>query len=210
MLTLALPNRGRLASGAASLVERAGFDITRAERGLQALPRNPGLKIIFVHHKDCGKLVKEGLADIGVTAEDILAEYRNSVAVLSALPFGNCKIVVAVLEESKVNRIEELENATIATKYPQISRRWFSERGLSVRVRHLHGSVEIAPSIEYADAIVDSYETGATAIANRLEVLETIMTSQAVLIGRETVHITPEERSLSHLLIKAARSVSVD
>jgi ATP phosphoribosyltransferase len=204
MQTLALPSRGRLSSGALALLDRAGIKVARSERVLQTYSQEHDINIFFLHHKDCGKFVEEGWVDVGVTAQDVLSELGSKVAILTPLNFGNCRLVVAVHEQSEVRNIKDLENATIATKYPQISSRWFSNRNVTVNIRYLHGAIEISPALGYADAIVDSYQTGATARANQLIVLETIMNSEAVLICSDGMQYSPEIRSLTNLLKAAA------
>lgn len=144
-MTIALPSRGRLALGAALLAQKAGIEIARPERSLQTTPPGSNLRVIFVHHRDCGMLVEGGWADVGITAEDILEEHGNDVVRLSSLHFAACRIVVAVHEDSGISNIGELVNATIATKYPQLTTKWFSKRGLEVKVKSLYGAIEVAP-----------------------------------------------------------------
>lgn len=183
MLTLALPSRGRLAEHAEHLIRNLGVNLERTYRSLQCEDPTAKVKVVFVHHKDAGMLVERGYVDLAITAQDILAEIPSDVSVLAQLGFGKCQIVVAVPEVSSVNTVHELDGQIIATSYPHLTQMWFTRHQIHCDIINLHGSIEVMPKLGLASGIVDTYQTGVSARTHNLRVIDTIMCSQAVLIG---------------------------
>jgi len=181
MITIALPSRGRLAEPSEELLSKLGIDLSRPARSL--ICRTEDICVVFVHPKDAGRLIDAGVIDLAISAQDIQAEYPANVDELLPLHFAECQIVLATRNDSSIMRLEDCENKTIATSYPNLTKSWFAEKGIFVNVLTLHGAVEIAPWLGVAEAIVDSYQTGVSAKANGLRLVTTLLESEAVLIG---------------------------
>lgn len=211
MAVLALPSRGRYTESSLQLLKLAGFTLDLQPRLLHCSFIHPDftpdqLQIIFIHYKDAGRLVEEGYVDIAVTGQDRLAETASNTTVLEHLPFGQCKIVLAIPVQSQVRKISDLEGATIATSYPNLTRSWFQHQKVNVHIQILEGALEITPWLKLSHGIIDSYQTGISVKVHNLQVLATLMSSQAVLIGRTGITDSIQQSLLS-LLLKAAQKM---
>jgi len=154
---------------------------------------------------DIPRFVAEGWADLGITGRDILAETGVRVRELAALPFGHCRLVLALPAEGAAARLEGVRaGIRLATSHPRLTRRLLRERGLAATVVELHGAVEAAPAAGLADGIVDLVATGRTLRENRLRPVAELFDSQAVLIGPDP----PREfgARLERDLVAAARA----
>jgi ATP phosphoribosyltransferase len=125
--------------------------------------------------------VQDGVVDCGITGQDLVAERSARVDELLELGFGSCRLEAAVPEESRYKSVAELAGATLATVYPALTRRLMP---VAVELVDVTGSVEIAPRLGLADAIVDLVSSGNTLRTNGLRSLGVLFSSQAVLIGR--------------------------
>jgi ATP phosphoribosyltransferase len=128
--------------------------------------------------------VQDGVVDCGVTGADLVAERGARVDELLRLGFGNCTLEAAVPEESPVTTLAELDGLAAATVYPRLAARLLAERGLDVALIEVTGSVEVAPRLGLADAIVDLVSSGSTLRTNGLRSLGALFSSEAVLVGR--------------------------
>lgn len=191
-LRLAIPNKGRLKDDTTALLRDAGLDFEKSDRALSVRVRNVDLDLLFVRTEDIPELVVDGTADIGVTGQDLLAEYGSDLPVMLELGYGHCKLVAAVPKSSDAETIEDLAGKRIATAHPNATATILQERGIEATIVALRGSVEVAPKLGVADAIVDLVSTGSTMLVNGLRPLDTMLTSQAVLV---TSHEASAERS---------------
>lgn len=145
-----------------------------------------GLDITFILSKamDVPTYVEYGAADIGISGKDVLLEHNKRVVELLDLGLSACELIVAVPEDSGVKRVEDLHfNSRVASKYPRIAEEFFNARGIQVEVIPLNGSIELAPLVGLADAIVDVTETGATLRANGLRIIGGVAKSSMRLIA---------------------------
>ncbi|NPA70319.1 MAG: ATP phosphoribosyltransferase [Crenarchaeota archaeon] len=143
----------------------------------------PSLSLVRLRPEDIPSIVETGAAIMGITGLDFVLESEADVEVLLGLGFGRGKIVLAVPERSRIERPEDLpENAKIATKYVNITRRFFNNLGKRVRIVKVSGSVEVMPILGAADAIVDVMSTGTTLRVHGLRPICTILESEAKLI----------------------------
>lgn len=200
MLRIALPNKGRLSEEALSLFERAGLEPEfRADRALVA-SLGQEFQAIFVRAADIPEFVADGAAELGVTGADLVAESGRDVEELMDLGFGRCRLVVAVRDESEIQAPEDVPEGTrIATSFPALTRRFFSDLGISVEVAPVSGAAEIAPHLGVADIIVDLSSTGSTLRVNGLRPVGTIMESTARLVANPTA--LDESRRIEELVV---------
>ena len=128
--------------------------------------------------------VADGVADIGIVGENVLAESPQPVDTLEQLGFGRCRLSLAVPKGFDYATPADIAGKRIATSYPRILREFFDARNVEVDIHEIRGSVEIAPSIGLADAVCDLVSSGSTLFSNGLREVETVMQSEAVMIAR--------------------------
>jgi ATP phosphoribosyltransferase len=183
-LKIALQRSGKLAEGSTELLHKCGIGFSNGGGKLRAEASNFPLEILFLRDDDIPEYVADGVADIGIVGENILAEDPKPVDVLEELGFGRCRLSIAVPKVFEYSKIEDLAGRRIATSYPNVLGHYLNERGVVAEVHEISGSVEIAPSIGLADAVCDLVSSGSTLFSNGLQEVETVMPSEAVLIGR--------------------------
>jgi ATP phosphoribosyltransferase len=184
LLRLALPNKGRLADPAIQLLTDAGLDLELGERRLSAVARNFPLELLFVRADDVPEYVDDGLVEIGLTGEDLVAERGRELEPIARLGFGACSLVIAVPAAGGLNSVADLEGRRIATSFPRVTGRFLEERGVAARVVEVSGAVEVTPQLGVADAIVDLVASGLTLRLNGLRPIATLLESEAVLVRR--------------------------
>jgi ATP phosphoribosyltransferase len=185
-VSIAVPTGALLAGAlrllARSRVARLGAD----ELGRQLLVERPGLRVILVRPADVPAYVDHGAADLGIVGKDVLWETPGSHYELVDLHFGECRLVLAVPEKSRLDGPQTWPPLLrVATKYPRTAASWFDVRGQAVEVVRLHGSVELAPQVGLVDGIVDLTATGRTLRENRLRVAAVLGSSTARLIANQ-------------------------
>jgi ATP phosphoribosyltransferase len=183
-LTIALP-KGRLLPAAQALLAQLGYDCTVVGNGTRKLVApDPSLPVryLLVKPADVPTYVQYGAADAGIVGQDVLREAQSDVLEPLNLGFGQCRLVVAGSPSQRELNLRLTPHLRIASKYPHLARTYFQERGISVEIIPLQGSVELAPLVDLADLLVDIVETGNTLRANGLVELEHIARFEAALI----------------------------
>lgn len=181
---LAIPNKGRLEQPSATLLRQAGLRFEKTDRALSVPVRNMDLEVLFVRTDDICELVADGVADLGITGIDLLGESGADLQVAAELGYGSCRLTAAVPNASAAQSIDDLAGARIATSHPRITGRFFSDKDIAVTTVPLRGSVEVAPKLDVADAVVDLVSSGSTLLINGLRPIATILESQAILVAR--------------------------
>ena len=184
MLNIALP-KGRLGEKVYGMFEKAGFEcpsIKENNRKLIFENEKVGVRYFWVKPSDVAIYVERGAADIGVAGKDILLEYRPDVYELLDLDIGKCHVAVAAKSDFTDDRTKTL---TVATKFANIAKEYYSSLGRDIDIIHLNGSIELAPILSLSDVIVDIVETGRTLKENGLEVVEDIVPISARLIANK-------------------------
>jgi ATP phosphoribosyltransferase len=188
-LTLALP-KGRLLEGALDLLRRLGVQGVDAEsRKLIFIDPGRGLRLLFLKPADVPAYVTYGAADLGIVGKDILLEQEPDVYEPLDLGFGFCRLVIA-----EPRALWERDDPAkwswvrVATKYPGMTERYFSERGVQVEIVRLDGSIELAPLIGLAERIVDLVQSGETLRVNGLvEVAEIARSTARLIVNRASM-----------------------
>lgn len=183
-LRIALPSKGRMETPACELMRQAGFRFERTERSLAVPVSGTPIELLFVRTKDIPEMVADGVADLGVTGIDITREQHKNVEIALDLGFGRCSLIAAVPEASPMRSVEDFEGARVATSHPFVVREFFAQKSIAIQTVPLSGSVEVAPKLGIAEAIVDLVSTGSTMLVNGLRPIVTILESSAVLIER--------------------------
>jgi len=157
---------------------------TPGDRALAFPCRNAPVEALLVRADDIPEYVQDGVVDCGITGLDIVRERGADVTELARLGFGACSLEAAVPTESAVRDLDELAGARVATSFPRLA----AELLPDVRLVDVHGSVELAPRLGLADAIVDLVSSGSTLRTNGLRSLGVLLESEAVLIGPTALH----------------------
>ncbi len=182
MMRLAL-SKGRLLEPSVAYLRRLGLQVppeVAEERQLLGVLTGAPVEVVLLKPADVPVCVALGAADLGIAGYDQVLESGQRVLVLKDLGFGQAQFVVAVPEDSPVQRLEDLAGGRIATKYPNVARS--RVRLPDVRFVALQGSVEIACSLGLADAVFDLRQTGRTLQAHRLRVVAVLGETTARLI----------------------------
>lgn len=184
MLNVALP-KGRLGEKAYSMFAGSGFDcpsILESNRKLIFENEERGVRFFWVKPSDVAIYVEHGAADVGVVGKDILLEYEPDVFDLCDLDIGKCRVAVA----GKKGFHDDFERPLkVATKFVNITKKYYSDKGRGIEIFKLNGSIELAPILGMTDVIVDIVETGTTLKENNLEVVTDIMPISAHLIANK-------------------------
>ncbi|MBQ3023079.1 MAG: ATP phosphoribosyltransferase [Clostridia bacterium] len=184
MLNIALP-KGRLGEKVYDIFEKAGYacpSIRENNRKLIFENEETGVRYFWVKPSDVAIYVERGAADIGVAGKDILLEYNPDVYELCDLNMGKCRMAVAAKDDFVDNPERTLR---VATKFPNITKKYYSELSREIDIIKLNGSIEIAPILGLSDVIVDIVETGTTLKENNLRPYETIVPISARLISNK-------------------------
>ena len=192
MLTLAL-SKGRIFEETLPMLERAGITISEdleTSRKLIIPTSHPELRIIIVRASDVPTYVQFGAADFGVAGKDVLIENGfEGLYVPTDLRIAQCRMSVAVKEGFDYNSAVQMgARLRVASKYVKTARDHFATKGVHVDLIKLYGSMELAPLVGLADAIVDLVSSGNTLKANQLVEVENIMPISAHLIVNQAAH----------------------
>lgn len=200
-LILALP-KGRILDEVMPVVRRAGIEIESDfddpdSRKLRFATNQPGLQVIRVRNFDVATFVAFGAAHLGVAGNDVLLEfdYPELYAPLD-LKVGSCRLVVAApADRAAAGDPAEWSQVRIATKYPEITRRYFAQRGVQAECIKLNGAIELAPQMGLSPQIVDLVQTGSTLKANGLVEIELIAEITSRLVVNRTALKTRAEET---------------
>jgi ATP phosphoribosyltransferase len=185
-LRVAVP-KGAIFEDALLALGAAGMPVgVLREDGRRLLYRAEGAEFIVSRPSDVPVFVEHGAADVGIVGKDVLDEQRPNVVELRDLGTGACRMILAAprakLDEVR-RAIDHAEVVRVATKFPNTARRYFEGMGRQAEIIELHGSIELAPLVGLADAVVDLTATGTTLRENDLVVLDEIASSTARLIA---------------------------
>lgn len=171
-INIALP-KGRLLKKVYDLFKKIGYENKELLKDNRKLVfENKGIRYLIVKPSDVGIYVEKGVADIGIVGKDILLENSHDIYELLDLKFGKCKICMASIKDYK----EDIERRLrVATKYINVSKKYFDSINRDVEIIKLNGSVELAPILNLSDVIIDIVETGSTLKENNLIVIKDIV-----------------------------------
>ena len=181
-LKIALQKSGRLSDDSKQLLKECGISIRNGKNTLVAPSTNFPLDVLYLRDDDIPQYVEDGTADIGILGENVVYEYEREVDVVRRLGFAGCRLSLAIPKGVEYSDVQWFAGKKVATSYPNITRRFLEERGVSVDIHTISGSVEIAPNIGLADGICDIVSSGSTLFSNGLKEVEKILQSEAVMI----------------------------
>ncbi|HVU58231.1 MAG TPA: ATP phosphoribosyltransferase [Puia sp.] len=181
-LKIAIQKSGRLYDDSVKLLKDCGIDLKNGVNKLKTEADNFPMEIYFLRDDDIPQYVEDAVADIGIVGENVLYENNKKVEVVEQLGFGKCRLSVAVGRSDQYTGVDYLRGKRIATTYPTLVRQFLDKNKIEAEIHEISGSVEIAPGIGLAHAIVDLVSSGSTLFMNGLKEVETVLKSQAVLI----------------------------
>jgi ATP phosphoribosyltransferase len=204
-LRIAIQKSGRLNDDSVKLLKDCGIDLKNGVNKLKTEADNFPMEIYFLRDDDIPQYVEDGVADIGIVGENVVYEKNKNIQVIEHLGFGKCRLSIAVSRSEKYSGIEYLSNKRIATTYPVIVQKFLDDNRINAEIHEISGSVEIAPGIGLADAIVDLVSSGSTLFMNGLKEVETVLRSEAVLIN--TPDLSPEKKQILDKFLFRIRAV---
>ena len=200
--------KGRLEKDTVGLLERLGYDCTAVrEKGRRLILPIPdgNMEVVLAKANDVITYVEHGVCDMGVVGKDTIIEMQGKFFELVDLGFGKCKFALA--RKKGTDFYSGFGVKCIATKYPNVARRFFESKGMDVDIVKIEGSVELAPLLGLADGIVDIVETGVTLRENGLEVVEDVVPISARLIAN-TVSLKLRQTEIEALIQKIEEALS--
>jgi len=180
-LKIAVQKSGRLHDDSMQILKEVGISIDNGKDQLKALARNFPLEVFYLRNSDIPQYLKDGVVDAAIIGENILIEKGKEIIIVEKLGFSSCKVSVAVPKSVKYNTVKDLQGKRIATSYPNTVNEFLQKNNIEAELHIINGSVEIAPNIGLADAIVDIVSSGSTLFKNNLKEVEIILKSEAVL-----------------------------
>ena len=166
------------------LLEKIGYNCDEIKNKGRRLILSVGdgkFEVVLAKAADVITYVEHGVCDLGVVGKDTILENGTSFYELLDLGFGKCRFALATKKGHDF--YSGYNTKTIATKYPNVTRAFFDDKNMDVRIIKIEGSVELAPLVGLSDGIVDIVETGSTLKANGLEVIEWVTDISARLIA---------------------------
>jgi len=196
-LRLGIP-KGSLQDATIALFARAGWNIYANGRSYFPTIDDDEIECMLIRAQEMARYVEHGVLDVGLTGIDWVVESGLDVVSVTSLTYAkqsNRKVrwVLAVPEESGYNRAEDLAGLTIATELVEVTKRYFAQKSVPVKVEFSWGATEVKPPT-LADAIVEVTETGSSLKANRLRIIDTVMESETHLIANKAAYSEPWKR----------------
>ncbi|HIP50906.1 MAG TPA: ATP phosphoribosyltransferase [Campylobacterales bacterium] len=192
MLTVALP-KGRIAEDTLDIFAEIFGGEFKFE-GRELIMEVGNFRFLNVRNQDVPTYVEHGSADIGVVGLDVITEKELDIVTLLDMQMGKCKVSIGIKNEDELDWSKP--NIKIATKMVNITEQYFAKKAVGVEIIKLYGSIELAPLVGLADAIVDIVETGATMKENGLKVAEDIMDSSVHLIANKNSYYAKKDEVL--------------
>jgi ATP phosphoribosyltransferase len=195
-LVLGIP-KGSLQDSTIDLFARAGWDIRVPSRSYFPSVDDESMSAIMFRAQEMSRYVEDGIVDLGLTGYDWICENDSDVEEICELAYSKAtsrpaRWVLAVPEESDVQSVKDLDGGVVATELLRVTQKYFEDQGVNVRVEFSWGATEVKARL--LDGIVDVTETGSSLRANKLRVLDTIMTSTTRLIANKKALEIPAKR----------------
>jgi ATP phosphoribosyltransferase len=187
ILKLGIPT-GSLQKATIELFDKAGFSIVEAERSFQPRIDDEQIKIVMLRAQEMSRYIAGGELDAGITGFDWIVENESDVVDVAELAYSKAtsepaRWVLAVPDESRVKKPQDLQGGIIATELVKVTEKYFADKNIDVKVEFSWGSTEVKARL--VDAIVELTETGTSLAANNLRVIDTVITSTTRLIANK-------------------------
>ncbi len=197
-LRLGIP-KGSLQESTLDLFARAGYAISASSRSYQPSIDDDRISIVMFRAQEMSRYVEDGVLDAGLTGLDWIRENGSKVEEIAELVYAKQRLspvrwVLAVPDEGKVRRVEDLDGGIVATELVRVTQRYFQDKGLKVKVEFSYGATEAKARL--VDGIVDVTETGRSLRENGLRIVETIMTSTTRFVANSAAMKVPWKRQM--------------
>ncbi len=192
-LKIAIQKSGRLYEDSMLLLKAVGIAVENGRDQLKASAQNFPLEVLYLRNGDIPQYLKDGVVDAAIIGENIIAEKGNGISAIEKLGFSKCRVSVAIPKAETFNSLNDLNGKRIATSYPYTVNQFLNRNNIEANIHVINGSVEIAPNIGLADAIVDIVSSGSTLFKNGLKEVQVLMQSQAVLAVSPKISIETSE-----------------
>ncbi len=180
-LRIAVQKSGRLNEDSMRILKDIGISIDNGKDQLKASAKGFPVEVFYLRNGDIPQYLKDGVVDAAIIGENVLIEKGEGIDVVEKLGFSSCRVCIAIPKADDYVNIKDLEGKRIATSYPNTVQKYLDENNVNANLHIINGSVEIAPNIGLADAIVDIVSSGSTLFKNNLKEVDTILKSEAVL-----------------------------
>lgn len=180
-LKIAVQKSGRLNEDSMKILRDVGISIDNGKDQLKASAANFPLEVFYLRNGDIPQYLNDGVVDAAIIGENVLFEKGREIKTVEKLGFSKCKVSVAIPKSKSYNTLSDLNGKRIATSYPNTVKEFLKENEVNAELHIINGSVEIAPNIGLADAIVDIVSSGSTLFKNNLKEVEVLLKSEAVL-----------------------------
>ncbi|MDB5203843.1 MAG: phosphoribosyltransferase [Ferruginibacter sp.] len=207
MLKIAVQKSGRLYEESVKLLKECGIHLNNGNKQLRTTAENFPLEVFFLRDDDIPQYVFDGVADIGIVGENVFLEKNKALDLVYRLGFGKCRLSIAIPKEKQYASVEDLAGLKIATTYAHLTQEFLLKNNIDAEIHEISGSVEIAPGIGLADAICDLVSSGSTLFTNGLKEVETILSSEAVLVA--TKDLSAEKTILLDKLLMRINAVKM-
>ena len=187
-IKIAVQKSGRLYEDSLKLLKDCGIGVKNGVNQLRTEAEHFPMEIYFLRDDDIPQYVEDAVADIGIVGENVVYEKNRKVQLVEQLGFGRCRLSVAVKRGDQYQGVQSLNGKKIATTYPFLVRGFLEKNRVEAEIHEISGAVEIAPGIGLADAIVDLVSSGSTLFMNGLKEVETVLSSEAVLIRNKNLN----------------------
>ncbi len=192
-LRIAVQKAGRLHDDSMKILNDVGISIDNGKDQLKASAKNFPLEVFYLRNGDIPQYLRDGVVDAAIIGENILIEKGTDIPVIEKLGFSTCKVSIAVPKSFKYKGINDLDGKRIATSYPNTVQKFLKINNINAQLHIINGSVEIAPNIGLADAIVDIVSSGSTLFKNNLKEVEVLLKSEAVLVASPMISSENED-----------------
>ncbi|MGC6438426.1 MAG: ATP phosphoribosyltransferase [Flavobacteriaceae bacterium] len=194
-LKIAVQKSGRLKEDSLKLLKDIGIYVDNGKEQLKARATNFPIEVFYLRNGDIPQYLKDGVVDAAIIGSNILVEKGQGITSELQLGFSKCRLSLAIPKSMHYNDLNDLNGRKIATSYPRTVQSFLNDNNLDAELHVINGSVEIAPNIGLADAIVDIVSTGGTLFKNNLIEKEILLNSEAVLA------VSPNIQSLQMTLL---------
>lgn len=180
-LKIAIQKSGRLYEESLQLLKDCGIFVNNGKDQLKVSVDNFPMEIMYLRNSDIPQYLEDGVVDVAIVGENLLAEKQKNIQIVEKLGFSKCRVSLAVPKEVETDDLSYFQGKKIATSYPNTLKNFLDQKGITSDIHIISGSVEIAPNIGLAEGICDIVSSGSTLFKNGLRETVTILKSEAVL-----------------------------
>ncbi|MCU7616538.1 ATP phosphoribosyltransferase [Chryseobacterium sp. PBS4-4] len=204
-LKIAIQKSGRLYEESLQLLKDCGISVNNGKDQLKVSVENFPMEIMYLRNSDIPQYLEDGVVDVAIVGENLLAEKNKEIVIVQQLGFSKCRVSLAVPKDIETDNIQYFQGKKIATSYPNTLKKFLSKNNIEADIHVISGSVEIAPNIGLADGICDIVSSGSTLFKNGLRETLTILKSEAVLA--KTSQLSFEKENILEKLLFRIKAV---